>query len=311
MSENSKIEWCDHTFNPWVGCSKVSPACDHCYAETWAKRAGTPELWQGERRRTSPSNWRQPLKWNANHERFYAEYGRRQRVFCASLADIFDNQAPQMWRDDFWQLVRDTPNIDWLLLTKRPQNILRMLPEDWGDGYPNVWLGATMEDQKQADLRMGWLMRVPAVIHFVSAEPLLGEIDMAETFGLYEYDEGQWALKVGSRWAGSPDWIITGGESGPGARPSHPDWFRKLRDQCKAAGVAFHFKQWGAWAPMPDNHPLPRNLDNVGWFTVEGFCPHEVGAAYEGEPMMMRVTKAEAGRHLDGQTWDEFPEVRP
>jgi protein gp37 len=150
MAETSKIEWTDATFNPWVGCTKISPACDHCYAEGWAKRAGNPELWQGERRRTSVANWRMPVKLNA---KAMAE-GRRRRVFCASLADVFDNQVPAEWRADLWALIRATPMLDWQLLTKRPQNIARMLPANWGKGWPNVWLGTTVENQTEANRRI-------------------------------------------------------------------------------------------------------------------------------------------------------------
>ena len=128
MAENSKIEWTDHTFNPWVGCTKISPACDHCYAEAWAKRAGKPELWTGERRRTSVLNWSQPRKWH----RAAQAAGVRAKVFVASLADVFDNQADPVWRADLWDLVRACDGLDFLLLTKRPQNIRKMLPADWG-----------------------------------------------------------------------------------------------------------------------------------------------------------------------------------
>lgn len=287
MSENSKIEWTDHTFNPWVGCSKVSPACDNCYAESWAKRAGTPELWMGERRRTTPNNWKQPLKWNANHEQFFAEHGRKQCVFCASLADIFDNQVPDEWRSDFWQMVRDTPNLDWLLLTKRPQNIKKMLPADWGLGYHNVWLGSTVENQKEFNRRYEHLVSIPAMIRFLSMEPLLGGV----------------ALKLRGL-----DWIITGGESGPNARPSHPDWFRSIRDQCQVAGIAFHFKQWGEWSyvNMPHVEDDYNELkSNERWMNLEG------GHGFHGEQVyrMKRVGKAKAGRLLDGVEWDGLPAI--
>ncbi|MBO9609181.1 MAG: phage Gp37/Gp68 family protein [Paenibacillaceae bacterium] len=306
MSENSKIEWCDHTFNPWVGCTKVSPACDHCYAETWAKRAGTPELWLGERRRTSPSNWRQPLKWNANHEQFYAEHGRRQRVFCASLADVFDNQVPAEWRMDLWSLIAQTPNLDWLLLTKRPQNMARMLPPYFGDRWKNIWLGVTVENQAEANRRIPLLIQTRAAIRFLSCEPLSEEVDLS--FNLqFEHPDNE---GFGVEAIKGIDWIIVGGESGHKSRPMNPDWARSLRDQCQSAGVPFFFKQWGGWAPLLEYSSLPRNIDNVGWFTSDGFCPHEVGAAYDGEPMMLRVWKKTADRMLDGREWSEFPEVR-
>src|ERR1700760_2747316 len=134
-----------YSFNPWVGCTKISPACDHCYAESWAKRTGNAALWNGERRRTTPLNWLQPLKWNRDAR----SSGVRRKVFCASLADVFDNQVPTLWRDDLWRLVYGTPDLDWILLTKRPQNISKMLPNHGGRPWPwpNVWLGTTVENQ--------------------------------------------------------------------------------------------------------------------------------------------------------------------
>lgn len=296
MSENSKIEWCDHTFNPWVGCSKVSPACDHCYAETWAKRTGQANLWAGDRRRTSPANWRQPMKWNAQHDQFYAEHGQRQRVFCASLADVFDKQVPAEWRADLWQLIRDTPNLDWLLLTKRPQNIARMLPVDWGEGWPNVWLGTTTGDQKEFDRNIGHLLNVPAAVHFISAEPLLGPIIIPDVF-LKHLDWGE-GPKLWPDGAGIINQIIVGGESGPGARPMHPEWARGLRDQCQASGTAFFFKQWGEWLPNAQEYGAnPGNYD------------YEDRHVLVGDVAMARAGKKAAGRLLDGRTWDEFPEA--
>jgi protein gp37 len=226
MGENSKIEWCDHTMNFWVGCTKVSAACDFCYAESWAKRSGHPELWAGERRRTSPALWRQPHKWNLDR---LGIGNPRARVFTNSLADFFDNQVPAEWRADAWQVIDKTRNLDWLILTKRPQNIAKMLPFEWGDGWPHVWLGTTCENQEIADRNIPILLNVPAAVRFTSLEPLLGPIHL------------WWLNGPGPHIA----WLIVGGESGPQARPMHPQWARDLRDQCAAAGVAFHFKQWG------------------------------------------------------------------
>lgn len=227
MAEATKIEWADATFNPWVGCTKISPACDHCYAESWAKRAGHPELWQGSRRRTSASNWRQPLKWNREAE----QTGEIKRVFCASLADVFDNQAEDAWRADLWKLISETPRLTWMLLTKRPQNIAKMLPHDWKDGWPNVWLGATIENGDELRKRAHHLEAVPARVRFLSCEPLLGPLTVP--------------FRV--------DWVITGGESGGSARPSDPAWFRDIRDQCLDTGVAYFHKQMTRKAPIPSD----------------------------------------------------------
>lgn len=224
MAETSKIEWTDATFNPWLGCEKVSPGCDHCYAEGWAKRTGNAQLWQGQRRRTVARYWQQPIKWNRQAE----AVGVRRRVFCASLADVFDNQVPDEWRSDLWALIAMTPSLDWLLLTKRPQNIAKMAPKNW----PNIWLGCTTENQEEADRRIPHLLSVPARVHFLSCEPLLGPVDLR---------------------APNIDWVIVGGESGPRARDMSADWARFLRDQCRSAGVAFFMKQMTRKAPIPDD----------------------------------------------------------
>lgn len=240
MAEDSKIEWTDHTFNPWTGCTKVSPGCDHCYAESWAKRSGHVVWGNHDRKRTTDAYWRGPLLWEEKAWQFFRSHGRRQRVFCASLADVFDNQAPQVWRDDLFALIRSTPSLDWLLLTKRPQNIRKMLPTGWGDGYRNVWLGTTAEDQERYDQRWGHLAAVPAAVRFISYEPAIGPLRLAPS-------------------GPQPDWLICGGESGGKARDMAPDWARAIADDCAARGVAFFFKQWGRYAnnPLVNEHGMP------------------------------------------------------
>lgn len=224
MAENSGIEWTTHTFNPWIGCTKVSAACDHCYAEAWDMRFTQGARWgaKADRTRTARGNWSKPRTWN--HKA--GESGIRERVFCASLADVFDNHKSiqQEWRDDLYQLIRDTPHLDWLLLTKRPQNMKRFLPDDWGNGYANVWLGTTAENQTEYDRRKPHLVSVPAVVHYLSMEPLIGPVDMGDMSDL--------------------EWIITGGESGNEFRPADHNWFRSLRDQSAARNVPFLFKQF-------------------------------------------------------------------
>jgi protein gp37 len=242
VAENSKIEWCDHTFNPWVGCQKVSPGCDHCYAEGWAKRSGLVQ-WgpHADRRRTSEANWRKPLKWAKDAR----GTGKRPKVFCASLADVFDNQVPEEWRADLWALIYKTPELDWLLLTKRPENIAKMCPANNDvanevrkrigiDYWPwrNVWLGTTAEDQHHYDRRLPILKQTQAVVHFISYEPAIGPISIV--------------------W-GKPDWLICGGESGGGARPMDLAWAREARDQCAASGIAYFFKQTTNKGPIPDD----------------------------------------------------------
>jgi protein gp37 len=239
--ENSKIKWTTHTFNPWIGCQKVSPGCDHCYAEAQnAFRKWNGGTWgpHAPRKRTSENNWKQPLKWNREAGAFEQEHGHRPRVFCASLADVFDNKVPSAWREDLFKLIRECDQLDWLLLTKRPQNILKMLPSDWGDGDPNVWLGITAEDQVHFDQRWKYLQKIPAVIKFISYEPALGPLRLP-THGPY------------------PDWLISGGESGGGARPVKRQWIRDVIADCRQHGIAPFHKQWGSY----QNNPLVVNKD--------------------------------------------------
>jgi protein gp37 len=352
MSENTKIEWATHTFNPWEGCQKVGPGCDHCYAESRNARfaRGTAINWGpgAPRRRTSQANWAKPRAWNANHEAFFAEHGHRQRVFCASLADVFDNQVPDQWRHDLWELIWATPNLDWLLLTKRIGNVNAMLPEEWGNGmidhWPHVWIGATIVNQEEADRDIPNLLAVPAAKRFLSIEPLLGSVALPKFCAcgcmmpikqaIREAVNGPSALNEDQADAAikktlGVDWVIVGGESGPGARPMHPDWARSLRDQCEAAGVPFLFKQWGEWLPgQNDMHvighkvahhqdgswgrtktmPTPQNY--VSW-DVSG-CMHfgnliNKPLSFRAEAWAERVGKKAAGRLLDSRTWDGFP----
>lgn len=294
MAENSGIEWTDHTFNPWVGCTKVSPACDNCYAEAWAKRGGNGHLWKPLVQPRRSKTWRDPIRWNAKAE---AE-GRRHRVFCASLADVFDNQVDPAWREDLWALIHDTPHLDWLLLTKRPQNIAKMLPGTdgrgasdysrgvWGDGWPNVWLGTTVENHAEADRRIPHLLAVPAAVRFLSCEPLLEGVVIRDHW-LVRHHPGSARI----------DWVIAGGESGPGARPMHPDWARSLRDQCGAAGVPFFFKQWGEFA----------DFDHIGeaWNALPDRIREQ--QQFLAGKAMVRIGKKAAGRLLDGVQHDGFP----
>lgn len=274
MAENSKIEWTDHTFNPWIGCTKVSAACDHCYAETWDARGmqGLPSRWgpHADRTRTSATNWRLPRRWNADA----AKAGKRARVFCASLADVFDNHKSILpeWRRDLWATIAATPHLDWLLLTKRPQNAPRYLPRDHLETMPNIWLGTTVEDQTEADRRIPLLLAIPAKVRFLSVEPMLGPVDLYRWCGVHNHPDNQTndprtlgainAVIAAARAQFRAEhgntginWVICGGESGKSARPMHPDWARGLRDQCQAADVPFLFKQWGEWLPFSQTAP--------------------------------------------------------
>ena len=306
MSENTKIEWCDHTFNPWEGCQKVGPGCDHCYAETRNARfgGGVAVNWGpgAERRRTSPANWHKPLAWNAAHAEFFAQHGRRQRVFCASLADVFDNAVETQWVADLWLLVAATPNLDWLILTKRIGNAKGRLPRDFNaTDWPNVWLGATIVNQEEADRDIQKLLAVPAAKRFLSMEPLLGPVDLSRWIEPAGLDTDLGLSNPGI------DWVIVGGESGPGARPMHPDWARSLRDQCEAAGVPFLFKQWGEWNPGNVYAAIYAKkcvrIDKSG-----AVHPYPPGFSVKsGDWCMHKVGKKAAGRELDGIKHNGFP----
>lgn len=324
MAENSKIEWCDHTFNPWEGCQKVGPGCDHCYAETRNARFNPEHVavnWGpgAPRRRTSAANWRKPRQWQAAAAAFLAEHGRRQRVFCASLADVFDNAVDPGWRADLFALIRATPDLDWLLLTKRIGNVEAMASA--AGGLPeNVWLGATVVTQAEADRDIPKLLSTSGRVKFLSMEPLLGPVDLTKVgwqiagYGLrgalpvpHEPDD----FRYWSHRDFGVGWVIVGGESGSGARPMHPDWARSLRDQCAAAGVPFLFKQWGEhdlsydrerddpdWRRCGDQERRPGR-----WINLEG------GWGFHGERVhyAARVGKKAAGRLLDGVQHDGVP----
>lgn len=382
MGTHSTIEWCDSTFNPWLGCSKVSPGCDHCYAERQMDtRMGRVRWGAGQsRQRTSAAYWRQPEQWNAqpfaecmgcgwrgelrhaatveNPPGFHPPIAStsacpscrepmlreaRRRVFCASLADVFDNDAPPDWRVDLLTLITRTPNLDWLLLTKRIGNAADMLDAAAAtishrlfgtDTHmalcpPNVWLGATVVNQAEADRDIPKLLATPAEKRFVSIEPMLGPINLSSVciFNAASLGRFQDSLR-GHRWdesahegGGRPlpedppsgpalDWVIVGGESGPDARPVHPDWVRSLRGQCWDAGVPFLFKQWGAWVPASETAG--------GWFSY-AVCRHGRLSAFDQDSMraacpdctrweaLRRPGKHAAGRTLDGREWLEFP----
>ena len=222
----TKISWTDFTFNPWVGCTRVSEGCRHCYAEQFlVGRLRQTHLWGGgsQRRATKDGNWTKPLHWNRQAWRD----GRRIRVFCASLADVFEAHPDLAEpRRRLWDLIRSTPNLDWQILTKRPQHIDGMLPSDWGaDGWNHVWLGTSIEDMRVAD-RAACLAGVPARVRFISYEPALGPLDDLGLDGIH--------------------WVIYGGESGPHFRPDNPDWARSMRDRCKDLDIDFWYKQSAA-----------------------------------------------------------------
>jgi protein gp37 len=311
MTRNTKIEWADHTFNAWIGCSAISPGCKNCYAAAWAKRYGYDfEV------RSHTKTWGDPVRWNkqeffecqgcgrrGTHADFPFGYDEgecdcwktiepvRQRVFCASLSDVFDNKAPPSWRTDLWTLFESTPNLDKLVLTKRIGNVLDMVPARWLEpgGWPeHVWIGATVVDQEEADRDIPKLLAVPAAKRFLSIEPMLGAVDVFSSM------TGELLHTSGNDYnPGSIDWIICGGESSADARPMHPDWARSVRDQCAAAAVPFLFKQWGEWSPRV-NSLYSKTRPKHTYVFKDGLISDYIG-------------KKAAGRLLNGVEHNGFP----
>ena len=361
MAETTEILWCDSTFNPWIGCTKVSPGCANCYAERdFDHRKHVAKWGPGQpRHRTSEAYWRQPLKWDRKAEADLAYWQekrdrwlasgqdrhgpgrqwlathdaakpRRPRVFCGSLCDIFDPEVPIEWLADVLDLTRRCQNIDWLYLTKRPEramlrlvgagmSVAQMRPDlerwivTWINGTPpaNIWIGTTVEDQQRADERIPALLKIPARVRFLSCEPLLGLVHLRKAAKGMAHIEGNVMLD-------GIHWVICGGESGPHARPMHPDWARILRDQCSAADVPFMFKQHGEWLPLDHcSYWMGGGVDGPESVGVAGMRIRSRGlhgAIYPdriGDPSYARVGKHAAGRLLDGHEHNEFPEVKP
>ncbi|WP_309491393.1 DUF5131 family protein [Trinickia mobilis] len=357
MSQNSKIEWTDMVWNPLRGCSRVSQGCTHCYAERVAMRfsgAGQPyhklvqmtsqgPKWTGKVR-TVPEALAAPFGW-----------AKPRRVFVNSMSDLFHESVPFEFIASVFAVMSVTTRHTYQVLTKRPERMVEFfkwvkdgegvfdddaissrMPKDipWvphhhntrrggydncGPGFPyeNVWLGVSVEDQRAADERIPLLLKVPAAVHFLSVEPMLGPVDLERPMPGPDLDQGSGA-KICQPWyiQSGIDWVICGGESGPGARPMHPDWARDLRDQCAEAKVPFFFKQFGEWAPGENcGGPLKRTEQVAHWFGDQ-WCfstltpSGSVGMHYDDEPTVYRVGKRTAGRHLDGRTHDEFPEAK-
>lgn len=294
VGKDSNISWCDHTWNPWQGCRKVSPGCLNCYMYRDKKRYGhNPEKVV----RSKNATFNSPLKWK-----------EPARVFVCSWSDFFIEDA-DAWRDEAWDIMRRTPHLTYMLLTKRAESIKDRLPPDWP--LENVWFGVTAENQAMADRRIPILLSIPATVRFVSVEPMIGPVK----FNIYHLTgrpcfvcriEDELSEKRGTQshpincgWRkdnegfpyGGIDWVIAGGESGPDARPCHPDWLRGLRDQCATAGIPFFLKQLGEWASVSE---------------VAGEGPHY---RFDDGATVRRVGKKNAGRRLDGKEYLEFPEV--
>lgn len=314
MAANTKISWADSTCNLWIGCVEVSPACDHCYARELAERYGWTN-WGGPRVRCA-QGWKDARKFQRaanDNGGVDPELGRRRRVFVNSLSDFFDNHRTVTWRDEAWQLIRECPDVIFMLLTKRPENIRKMLPADWGDGWDNVWIGTTVEDQQRADHRIPHLLAVPARVRFLSMEPLLEQVILKSDWLMYDSYAGE-KPKI--------HWIIAGGESGAKARPMNPIWVQLIRDRAKRFGIAFHFKQWGEWAPMAaarivSDGPVTDRWGNVrDWMRRYVVFEDDAGAArvrghsftVHSTDLVYRIGTKSAGNQLDGREHLEFPE---
>ena len=230
MAEKTGISWADSVVNLWVGCEKVGPGCDRCYAQKWAARAGHPELWEGERRRTK--TWGDMRKWQKRHGEFFEEHGRRRRVFVNSLSDFYDKAAPKEWRADAWEAFKAAPDMDLYLVTKRISNMRKMLPPDFGPAYRHIVQIVTVVNQEEATRDIPRLVAMKKAYPWLriglSIEPMIGFIFIPWEF-----------LK-------EIDWVIVGGESGGDARPMDPKWAISLLSHCRTAGVPFHFKQTGS-----------------------------------------------------------------
>lgn len=353
---NTKIEWAEKVWNPVVGCTKISPGCQNCYAERMAARleniaykTGNQKLhdkyyptincngtWTGKVS-LCPDALDEPLRWK-----------KPSRIFVCSMGDLFHEDVPYEFIYDIWDVMVKNRQHTFLILSKRPDRmksfIERVMANRMDYAYmlgntpegkearkwaqrpiQNIWLGVTAENQEQADKRITILLQIPAAVRFVSVEPMLGPVHLnqintdskaitlnALTGTPYDWDYGEWMPEdnIGAKI----DWVICGGETGPGARPMHRDWARELRDQCKAAGVPFLFKQWGEWSCQPwnsDNKTKRELCLGVDGNSVCAQVGHMMGFRKPDDVLMVRVGKKVAGRLLDGRIWDEYPEVTP
>lgn len=369
MGETTGISWCDATFNPWIGCTKVSPACDGCYAEAMMGEAGRykrvvwgkPGAGAGTRSRTAAANWKHPLKWDRQAAAEVAAWRSnpfalletpkpRRLVFCASLADVFDNEVPAEWRRDLFDLIRATPNLTWLLLTKRPTMIVKLfaatlsgisdksVPLGQSRWPRNAAIGTTVEDQTRAEQNIPALLAAKAALNpafaFLSMEPLLGPVDLENIWlakpegdivainalsGSGYYEEGDGNLGAEPCHVRTVDWVITGGETDQGAhkaRPTHPGWLRAIRDACFGEDKPYHHKQNGEWLAGHQYTAELAALDAGDVFSRFDSLDWEDGEPVDsdefdlGEHVVYRVGKKRSGRLLDGVVHDAMPAIR-
>lgn len=336
----TRIEWADAVWNPITGCTPISEGCQNCYAKRMATRlrgrCGYPED-EPFRVTLHPERLEEPLKWK-----------KPRRIFVCSMGDLFHPEVPDQFIAMVFGTMRYASHHTFMVLTKRPERMAAWFSQIWelpGEGYkrfgherrpggiegyivaeadrwplPNVWIGVTAENQQRADERIPILLQIPAAVRFVSVEPMLGPLDLSKWLYCYVCaNEGRYYNPVFDSFEDCPvcegdrpmlDWVICGGETGPGARPMHPDWVRSLRDQCQEAGVPFFLKQLGEWAEI-EADAIPRkgkpmcillNSDGRSRGIEDAPFAEEIGTV-----VMCRVGKKLAGRLLDGRAWDEMP----
>jgi len=274
MAGRTNISWTDASWNPTTGCTKLSPGCSRCYAESIDHRFDNDKVgklpWAfppsiGGRGITfHPDRLELPLRWD-----------KPRKIFVNSMSDLFHEDVPFEFTAQVWDVMRRAYWHTFQILTKRPGRMHEFVHTP----LPNVWLGVSTENQLWADRRIPLLVQCPAAIRFISYEPALGPLDLTP-------------------WLGSLSWVVYGGESGPLARPPHPDWFRSIRDQCQSADIAQHFKQWGEWLPAPEE---------MNYSDAEFWADGRRTVAWSSGHTMVRVGKKAAGNHLDGRQWLEWP----
>jgi len=326
MSDRSKIEWCDTTWNPITGCTKISQGCKNCYAADLHNRRHAAYL----RGAKLPQQYAKPFETVQLHpDRLVMplHWKKPRRIFVNSTSDLFHEDVPDEFIWKVFSVMAAAENHTFLILTKRPERMDDYLCQ-WECNFPvlyqtdtilhswplpNVWLGVSVEDQAAADERIPFLLATPSSVRFVSCEPLLGPVDIRQ----YLQPTGEELIEINDAQREFPgkitkneikrsfpklDWVITGGESGQNARPMHPDWARSLRDQCSQAGVPYFFKQWGEWKPF-DGAYYPNQ--KFAYLTKEGH--DSVLTKKKSTTTMIRCGKTNAGRLLDGRVWNEFP----
>lgn len=326
MSRTTGIEYVRSTRNFWTGCTKIGPGCDRCYAERFHAWISKGANWGPGAPRTPHLEGaaRDLRRWDKQAAAEQAAGASEPwRVFINTQSDFFDNEVPQEWRDFAWSIMRECKHLTFVIVTKRVGNVMSMLPADWGNGYPNVWLLITVTDQREADRDIPKLVGIPMRVRGISAEPLLGLIDLTRIGAdkpMY-IDALRGVMRSTAPISIDPsppedtpriDWVITGGESGPNARPSHPDLYRALRDQCAAAGVAYLHKQNGEFLPCA----IDDRGDGLVYCTAEDGSEREILGKHEIHTFrdgttMARVGKRFAGRMLDRIIHDGYPGIAP